>query len=197
MELDWALIGIVIWLLGGGVWFAIRWAPNRQARKKKVVKTSREPSEMFSQAMSWAGFGIVPLIWILTGFPERFNYTTNPVLIIIGLLLIGISMRLFRITHKALGKMWSHSLDLREDHKLVTTGIYEKVRHPMYSAFWLWAVSQVFLLSNWVAGLAAVVGFGTLYFLRIGQEEAMMREAFGEEYDAYCARTSRIIPGIY
>ena len=93
--------------------------------------------------------------------------------------------------------MWSVSLDLREDHKLVTTGIYEKVRHPMYSAFWLWAVAQPFLLSNWIAGFSGIVGFGTLYLLRLGQEERMMEGEFGQEYRDYCKRTKRIIPGIY
>ena len=93
--------------------------------------------------------------------------------------------------------MWSHSLDLREDHKLVSTGIYEKVRHPMYTAFWMWALAQPFLLSNWLAGLSGIVGFGTLYFLRVGQEERMMEERFGQEYRDYSARTKRVIPGIY
>jgi protein-S-isoprenylcysteine O-methyltransferase Ste14 len=93
--------------------------------------------------------------------------------------------------------MWSHSLDLRKDHKLVMTGIYEKLRHPMYSAFWLWALAQPFLLANWIAGFSGLVGFGTLYFLRIGEEEAMMEERFGEEYRTYRKRTARIIPGIY
>ena len=44
----------------------------------------------------------------------------------------------------------------------------------MYSAFWLWAVAQAVLLPNWAAGFAGIVGFGTLFFLRVGKEEAMM-----------------------
>ncbi|WP_354079852.1 isoprenylcysteine carboxylmethyltransferase family protein [Bradyrhizobium sp. S3.5.5] len=44
----------------------------------------------------------------------------------------------FTLTHRALGRNWSISLDLRENHALVTEAIYWRVRHPMYSAFWLW-----------------------------------------------------------
>jgi protein-S-isoprenylcysteine O-methyltransferase Ste14 len=53
------------------------------------------------------------------------------------------------------------------------------------------------LLPNWIAGPAGLIGFGTLFFLRVGREEALMIETFGDEYRGYMARTSRILPGIY
>lgn len=196
-QIDWELAGKIIWCLFLVAWALIRWIPNRRARKVKIAKTTRTPSERLAMALSTTGLGIVPAIWVFTGFPEFADRAAGPLTLVIGIVIFAISLRLFRVTHKALGKMWSHSLDLREDHKLVTTGIYEKVRHPMYTAFWLWALAQPFLLSNWVAGLAGIVGFGSLYFIRIGQEEAMMEERFGEEYRAYCKRTARLVPGIY
>jgi protein-S-isoprenylcysteine O-methyltransferase Ste14 len=59
------------------------------------------------------------------------------------------------------------------------------------------AAGQVLLLPNWFAGVAGLVGFGVLFFLRVGKEEDMMMETFGDEYRAYMQRTKRIIPGIY
>jgi len=197
MEIDWVLAGKIVWGLCLVAWALIRWIPNRRARKVKIAKASRTPIERFSMAASTTGLGIIPAIWVFTGFPSAFDHTMHPVPLLIGLALFGVSLRLFRVTHKALGAMWSHSLDLRENHRLVSTGIYERLRHPMYSAFWLWALAQPFLLANWVAGLAGIVGFGTLYFLRVGQEERMMEERFGEEYRAYRSRTHRIIPGVH
>jgi protein-S-isoprenylcysteine O-methyltransferase Ste14 len=93
--------------------------------------------------------------------------------------------------------MWSVSLQLKEDHRLVTSGVYRHVRHPMYSAFWLLALSQALLLPNWIAGLSGLAGFGTPYALRIGPEERMMEQAFGDEWRAYAARTWRVLPFIH
>ncbi|MEZ5789296.1 MAG: protein-S-isoprenylcysteine O-methyltransferase [Nitratireductor sp.] len=197
MEIDWVLAGKVIWALCLATWAVIRWVPNRRARKVKIAKTTRTPSERLAMVLSSLGLGVIPAIWVFTGQPSALDHATNPVLVIIGLVIFLASLRLFRITHKALGAMWSHSLDLRENHKLVTQGIYERVRHPMYSAFWLWAVAQPFLLSNWIAGLSGSLGFGALFFMRLGQEERMMEERFGQDYRDYCARTKRIIPSIW
>ena len=83
----------------------------------------------------------------------------------------------FHLTHRALGRNWSVTLEVRESHKLVTDGVYRHVRHPMYTAFWLWAVSQALLLPNWVAGFSGVVGFGTLYLFRVDHEERLMLRA--------------------
>ena len=74
---------------------------------------------------------------------------------------------------------------------------YRRVRHPMYTAFWLWAVAQALLLPNWFAGFSGIVGFGALFFGRIAREERMMMESFGDEYRAYMQRTYRVIPGVY
>ena len=86
---------------------------------------------------------------------------------------------------------------VREQHSLVTTGVYAHVRHPMYAAFWLWALAQFLLLPNWIAGAAGLVGFGVLFFGRVGAEERMLVDHFGDDYRRYMARTARIIPGVY
>ena len=191
------IAGKVIWFIGLVTWLAIRYRPNRRSRKNKISHTARSAVETFSMAISFTGLGIIPLIWVFSGQVSGFDHQAHWVAIIFGGLLFGFSLYLFRVTHKALGAMWSVSLDLREGHKLVTSGIYEKVRHPMYSAFWLWALAQPFLLSNWIAGFSGIIGFGTLYFLRVGREESMMEGEFGSQYRDYCRRTKRVIPFIH
>ncbi|MBN4066254.1 isoprenylcysteine carboxylmethyltransferase family protein [Ahrensia sp. AH-315-G08] len=192
--MDWELTGKIVWLIFVAVWIVIRWVPHRRSRKTEVEVTIRTFREKFSMAFSAMGMGIIPVIWIFSGFPDFLDFNAIPAVIVIGAIVSLYSLYLFRKTHKALGAMWAFSLDIRKDHTLVTSGIYEKVRHPMYSAFWLWAVAQSLLLTNWLAALSAFIGFGALYFMRVGQEEAMMRQEFGEEYDRYTENTGRIFP---
>ena len=100
-------------------------------------------------------------------------------------------------THRQLGRNWSVTLDTRKKHTLVDTGLYAFVRHPMYSAFWLLAFAQAALFANWIAGLSGIVGWGILFFLRVGKEEQLMVETFGDDYRSYMKRTKRVVPLIY
>ena len=192
-----ALLGKILWVLMVAGWYVIRYPFERRAKRGRVEKTARGKAETARMLISLSGLGILPGIFVTTGFPRFATYAPSPVQTALGLVLMVAALVLFRLTHKALGKMWSVSLDIREKHELVTRGIYERVRHPMYTAFWTMALAQALLLPNLVAGLAGIVGFGTLYFLRVGPEEAMMEERFGEAYRDYRRRTARLIPGVY
>jgi protein-S-isoprenylcysteine O-methyltransferase Ste14 len=178
-------------------WYLIRYRYARRSRREKVVRTARGPRESALLLISLTGLGILPLIFVATGIPKFASYPFHPIQGWLGLLFAIATLWMFRLTHKALGRNWSVSLDVREGHRLVTDGIYSRVRHPMYSAFWLWAVAQALLLPNWVAGFAGLVGFGTLFFGRVAREERMMLEMFGDSYRAYMERTDRVFPLVY
>ena len=133
----------------------------------------------------------------LAGQPKFADYLFQPALAWAGSAVFASSLWLFYRTHKDLGRNWSVTLEIRDRHALVTSGVYRHVRHPMYSAFWLWAFAQALLLPNWIAGPAGLIGFGTLFFLRINREEQLMIETFGDDYRHYMIRTSRVLPWIY
>jgi protein-S-isoprenylcysteine O-methyltransferase Ste14 len=191
------LLAKAIWLLGVVGWFVIRYPHDRRARRTAKRLRSDRGRESALMAISAAGLGVLPFIYVISGGPRFADYPFRPWQGWIGAAVFAASLWLFHRTHKDLGRNWSVTLEVREQHTLVTNGVYGRVRHPMYSAFWLWAVAQALLLPNWIAGLAGLVGFGTLFFLRVGREEALMIETFGDEYRRYMARTARILPGIY
>jgi len=178
-------------------WYLIRYRYVRRSRRETIVRTARGPRESALLLISLTGLGILPLIFVATGIPKFASYPFHPIQGWLGLLFAIATLWMLRLTHKALGRNWSVSLDVREGHRLVTDGIYSRVRHPMYSAFWLWAVAQALLLPNWVAGFAGLVGFGTLFFGRVAREERMMLEMFGDSYRAYMERTDRVFPLVY
>ena len=101
---------------------------------------------------------------------------------------------LFYRSHTDLGTNWSVTLQTREEHSLVTTGIYSRIRHPMYSAMFALGVAQALFLPNWIVGPAYLVSFGLLYVFRVRIEERMMLDRFGTEYEEYVQRTGRLIP---
>jgi protein-S-isoprenylcysteine O-methyltransferase Ste14 len=194
----------IAWLVLEGLWLILRWQPNRHARKTPVRYSGRGLREFALMGASLTGLGLVPLYYAASHLLRAgtlvlafADYPFVPVLGYLGVAVAAASLWLFYRTHRDLGQNWSVSLDLRERHTLVTTGIYAAVRHPMYTGFWLMALAQVLLLPNWIAGPAGLIGFGILFFGRVGREEEMMIAAFGDEYRGYMRRTARVVPWLY
>ncbi len=187
----------IIWLAFGLGWFLVRLQPRARSRKTPVRFSGRGVREYALLGVSLTGLGIVPSVYLAVHFPRFADYPLMPVMSYLGIAVDAACLWLFYRTHHDLGENWSVSLDLRERHTLVTTGVYAMVRHPMYTGFWLMALAQALLLPNWIAGPAGLVGFGILFFGRVRHEEEMMIAAFGEEYRAYMRRTRRVLPWIY
>jgi protein-S-isoprenylcysteine O-methyltransferase Ste14 len=177
-------------------WYAIRYPHQRRSRCTASQTSARGLRENLLIVIAATGLGVVPVVYIATPWLRFADYRFNPLLAWLGTLTFGGALCLFYRTHRELGRNWSVSLEVREGHALVTTGVYSRIRHPMYAAFWLWAIAQALLLPNWIAGPAGIIGFCILYFLRVGEEERLMLETFGEQYRSYMNRTARIVPRI-
>jgi protein-S-isoprenylcysteine O-methyltransferase Ste14 len=96
--------------------------------------------------------------------------------------------------YATLGKNWTPKIEVKNEQQLVTNGIFEYVRHPIYAGLLLWALIQPLLLQNWIVGFAFLIIFVPLLVLRVPREEAMMLLHFGEQYQAYMQRTPRFFP---
>jgi protein-S-isoprenylcysteine O-methyltransferase Ste14 len=197
LNLSAAVVGEVCWVLGIVAWCIIRYPFERRAKRVPVVSNRRTGSEAVGLAAALAGLAIVPGFYVATGIPEAADYTAHLWAVVIGTILFCAAMWVFRRTHKQLGRNWSITLEIRQQHELICAGPYALVRHPMYTSFLLMGLSQAFLLPNWVAGMAGLIGFAVLFFLRVDKEERMMLEVFGPQYQAYMAKTKRIIPYLY
>src|SRR6201998_971769 len=154
-------------------WYVIRYEYARRSRREKIVWSARGPVETTLLLMSLAGLGLVPLLYVATAIPRFAAYSFHPLFAWLGLFFAIAALGMFHLTHRALGRNWSISLDVRENHELVREGIYRRVRNPMFSAFWLWAVAQALLLPNWIGGFAGLAGFRVFGFR--GVEHAKTR----------------------
>ena len=200
MHLGWGLLTPtsceILWFAGLVLWYFIRYPFERKAKKVGVTRSLFGRQESGLLAIAFLGLFIVPAIFALTGFPAALDRPVIPALAGLGVAALCAALWLFYRSHADLGRNWSISLEIREQHQLVRTGAYRLVRHPMYSSFFLLALAQMLLLPNWFAGAAGLVGVAILYGFRVSQEERMMRERFGTEYLGYMARTKRVIPWI-
>jgi len=191
------VVAKILWALGCVGWYVIRYPHQRRSRRTPVAERRNRLRDTVLMTISFTGLFAIPLTYAITDQPKFAAYPFHPLQASLGVVVLVAAMALFYRTHRDLGRAWSVTLEIRKEHRLVTHGIYARLRHPMYAAFWLWALSQALLLPNWIAGLSGLVGFGTLFFARVDHEERMMLETFGEEYRAYMARTKRIVPGLY
>ena len=92
-----------------------------------------------------------------------------------------------------LDTQWSAQLQLRKEHRLITSGPYARIRHPLYSAMFSWGIALALLNANWIfVALAILMIAGIL--VHIPREEKLMLEAFGDEYQAYIRRTGKYFP---
>ena len=197
MSITAASIGEIAWVLGVVGWYIIRYPFERRAKRVRVVTDRRSRSETAGLVLALFGLAILPGFYVATGIPEWADHPASRWAVALGTIFFAAALWVFRRSHKELGRNWSITLEIREQHNLVCTGPYAVIRHPMYTSFMLMGLGQAFLLANWVAGLAGLVGFAILFFLRVDKEERMMLEIFGPQYRTYMERTKRLIPYLY
>ena len=110
----------------------------------------------------------------------------------IGMALLGFG--LLQWAQTTLGKSWSDTPRMIKGQSLITSGPYQFIRHPIYTAFLLILGSTLFISANWLIG-SAWLGMALLELAsRIRFEEGLMLEYFGDQYREYMKRTGRLLP---
>jgi protein-S-isoprenylcysteine O-methyltransferase Ste14 len=124
--------------------------------------------------------------WTLDGDPMRW----------LGVVLFsaGGALRLWPVF--VLGRRFSGLVAIQPGHTLVTSGVYGVIRHPSYLGLLLNALGWGLAFRSGVGVLLTALMIPPL-LARIRAEERLLSTQFGAEYDAYCGRTSRLIPGLY
>jgi protein-S-isoprenylcysteine O-methyltransferase Ste14 len=183
-------------LTGTAVMIAIRAPHGHRNRSVKIATSYKTGLETGLLVLAWIGF-FVPLIWVAS---PVFSFAEFPLLtvpLVVGVMSVGIGLWLFYRSHADLGTNWSVTLEIHEQHRLITQGVYRGIRHPMYLALALYSVGQALIIPNWVAGPSNLIAFAILFTCRVRAEERMMMERFGAKYAAYSAQTNRLIPGVW
>src|SRR5688500_18682078 len=189
-------IAKVVVIAGTLTMLAIRAPHGRRSRSVKIARSHKTPLETGLLVLVWVGF-FVPLLWLVSPVLSFAEHPLTLAPLIAGVMCFAAGLWLFYRSHADLGTNWSITLEVREQHRLITQGVYYPIRHPMYSALVLYSLGHALVIPNWVAGPANLVAFAILFTLRVHAEEQMMSDTFGDEYAAYAARTKRLVPGVW
>jgi protein-S-isoprenylcysteine O-methyltransferase Ste14 len=96
----------------------------------------------------------------------------------------------------ALGRQYSAEVTLQKGHQLITTGPYRLIRHPRYLGILFIALGLTLVFHSWLGLLFTMVANGLILF-RIHDEEKLLQEHFGKQWEDYCRKSWRLVPYLY
>jgi protein-S-isoprenylcysteine O-methyltransferase Ste14 len=189
------LATIAILGLSGGLWLA-RTDPALLAERMRPLMQDDQPA---ADKKFMLAFGFVALIWFIAiGLDRRMHASEVPVpLQALGLIMLlfssGFIMWVMRVNSFAAPVI---KLQAERGHRVISTGPYAWVRHPMYSGIVLFIVGMPLLLGSWW-GVALSPLFIVLFAIRAGIEERALLAGL-PGYADYAARVRyRLLPGIW
>jgi protein-S-isoprenylcysteine O-methyltransferase Ste14 len=185
-----AILGV-----SGGLWLA-RTDPALLAERMRPMMQDDQPA---ADKKFMLAFGAVALIWFVTiGLDRRMHASEVPVVLqALGLIMLvlssGFIMWVMRANSFAAPVI---KLQTERGHRVISTGPYAWVRHPMYSGTLLFFVGMPLLLGSWW-GVALSPLFVVLFAIRSGIEERALLAGL-PGYTDYAARVRyRLLPGVW
>jgi len=159
-----------------------------------------EPSKDWDKGSAglWDFANAIEPIGMFLGFANigRFQTGSNFIRPLgVALLLGGIVIRWTAIY--TLGRYFTAKVVIKDDHRLVRTGLYKYLRHPAYTGALVAHLGLGLSFANWFSLTLSVVPYFVAALYRMQVEELALREALGEEYVCYSRNTKRLIPRVY
>ena len=182
------------WLIFAAMWLA--WASYWWIASHNVKAIARrEPIQ--SRLLHFVPISVSMALLLLPDFPvpvlgARFlPVATWPSWLGVLITLAGLLFAAWaRVT---LGRNWSATITVKQDHDLITSGPYRFVRHPIYTGLLLGLLGIALALGEWRGLLGVALAFGA-FWRKLRIEERWMREQFGSAYDDYTRRVAALIP---
>jgi protein-S-isoprenylcysteine O-methyltransferase len=194
---DSAIISLVV----GALSFLTHVLIDPRLRKDAVAKsikttqhdegTSRLIQVVF--LLSW-------LLLFLTALLNQFQISiVEPHLLFtaIGVVLAAAGFLIRVVAMRTLGEFFTRTLRIREKHRVVSDGIYRRVRHPGYLGTILFFVGSGIATANFITTLLILAAILPTFVRRIAVEERMLTDQLGEEYSDYKAKTWKLIPFVF
>nr|GEX49861.1 elongation factor 2-like [Tanacetum cinerariifolium] len=158
--------------------------------KSNVTLTSLLFSQQYFKAMFFSVLEYLFELYFLPGLKEHW-WISN-----LGLFMVIVGEIIRKLAIITAGRAFTHLIQRHHDeyHNLVTHGVYKIVRHPGYTAFFIWSVGTQIMLCNPLSTIAYTLVVWNFFHRRIPYEEYFLRQFFGSEYKEYAKVVSSGIP---
>lgn len=186
-----------LWLIWFSTWWlAAFWADRAVARPRLSLG-------ILHRLLASAGFALLFLAHFggAAGGPisRRLIAPLYPETPVVGWILVGQAALGFGFCWWArlhLGRLWSGATTVKADHRVIDSGPYRLVRHPIYTG----VIAAAAFTAAIEAGPAAMIGAGLIglgFWMTARSEERFLRQELGAAaYDAYARRTPMLVPGL-
>jgi protein-S-isoprenylcysteine O-methyltransferase Ste14 len=189
MTLFYSYLFPVAWISWAVYWFASSFSASTPKRVQNPVDRMFHRAELILAAalFTFPGLGYG---WLGRQIMPRMNAMF---LVASFLLLVGLSFAVWARVH--LGKNWSGHVTLKAGHRLIRSGPYAIVRHPIYTGILAAMLGTLIAVDEYRAVLALVIATET-FVRKLRIEERWLTEEFGSEYERYRREVKALVPGI-
>lgn len=190
-------IFIIYWAIN---WFHVK--PSKEGRwggvKFRFVAITIMVAVIFIAKRIGIQFSVLPpchQTWYDCHYYIFNSHFSSETLQIIGVLLAAMGLIIAIVARYTLAGNWSATIDLKEGHELITKGIYNYIRHPIYTGILLMGLGTV-LVSPSLSVLFFYLFLLVIFIFRIKKEEELMTKTFPKEYPEYKKKVKALIPYI-
>jgi protein-S-isoprenylcysteine O-methyltransferase Ste14 len=182
--LEWA------WVIFGLYWLMA-------ARSQKAARTSESPIyRVLRLLLLVVTFTLLFARWTAVGFLEWHFLGESPALAYGGFALAVAGIAIATWARISLGQYWSDKVVLKIDHQLIRSGPYARLRHPIYSGVLLGVAGTALVVDEWRGALALLLLL-TNYAVKADREDAILSEAFPEQFSEHRRRAGFLLPRFF
>jgi protein-S-isoprenylcysteine O-methyltransferase Ste14 len=195
---SWNALAFVVVMVSWFAFVAVFLAFLVRRKAPAAPDRKREPASIVGIVLQGAGYVVVwsvhrPRFTPIAGLGKSFEVATA----VLAMALAISSVWFVSTAVHALGKQWSLAARVLEGHRLITQGPYNIVRNPIYTGMFGMLLATGLAVSHWVGLLIAIVVFAVGTAVRVNSEEKLLRETFGEEFEAYARRVPAVVPFLF
>ena len=172
-------------------WVIYWYASSLSASTPKRVQ--KPGSRLFYRAELIVAFALLAMPRLGIGWLGVQIVPRTEALFVVGaaMLILGLGFAVWARVH--LGQHWSGHVTLKAGHRLIRTGPYAVVRHPIYTGLLLAVIGTAVAVDEW-RGVLAVLIILEAHIRKLRLEERWLADEFGAEYERYRREVKALVP---